>query len=230
MRLQNGNVEKKLMNERQCGQPQQPSHDIKEREREKDLSMYRSGSAPPTVEGSYNAISNLFRNLDFPNGGMSEEEMRSHPAYLSYYYSHDNINPRLPPPLLSKEEWRVHQRLRSGGLPFGEIMPTDWRKRGMLDDHGHDIESSLFSVQPADSMHKQNPTSLINMSNPPCHASSLWLLDTDRDFTLTEGARLGGLALRRKSFANILLVSQLIVCYQNDIYYDTNEVYHLLFI
>lgn len=76
---------------------------------ERDLSLYRSGSAPPTVEGSLSAVS-----------GLPEEELRSDPAYISYYYSNINLNPRLPPPLLSKEDWRFSQRLNGPGVdPLG---------------------------------------------------------------------------------------------------------------
>lgn len=85
-------------------------------EREKELNMYRSGSAPPTVEGSLNAVGGLFTNSGF----MSEEELRSDPAYLSYYYSNVNLNPRLPPPLLSKEDWRFSQRLQGGSSAIGD--------------------------------------------------------------------------------------------------------------
>ncbi|KAG5598604.1 hypothetical protein H5410_029974 [Solanum commersonii] len=85
-------------------------------DREKELNMYRSGSAPPTVEGSLNAVGGLFNNSGF----MSEEELRSDPAYLSYYYSNVNLNPRLPPPLLSKEDWRFSQRLQGGSSAIGD--------------------------------------------------------------------------------------------------------------
>ncbi|XP_058181777.1 pumilio homolog 1-like isoform X1 [Rhododendron vialii] len=86
--------------------------------RERELSMYRSGSAPPTVEGSLNAMGGLFGG---PGGGFMEEEMRSDPAYISYYYSNVNLNPRLPPPVLSKEDWRFAQRLQgSGGGSIGD--------------------------------------------------------------------------------------------------------------
>lgn len=96
-------------------------------DREKELNMYRSGSAPPTIEGSLSAVGGLFNSnhgqtngLAFSefaggNGFMSEEELRADPAYLSYYYSNVNLNPRLPPPLMSKEDWRFSQRLQSGG-------------------------------------------------------------------------------------------------------------------
>ncbi|XP_070024529.1 pumilio homolog 2-like isoform X2 [Nicotiana tabacum] len=94
-------------------------HDQRRQEaddREKELNMYRSGSAPPTVEGSSSAVGGLFNN----NGFMSEEELRSDPAYLSYYYSNVNLNPRLPPPLLSKEDWRFSQRLQGGSSAIGD--------------------------------------------------------------------------------------------------------------
>ncbi|KAH9622622.1 hypothetical protein KSS87_019253 [Heliosperma pusillum] len=100
-------------------------------DRERELNIYRSGSAPPTVEGSLNAVGGLFGNSNGAfsefarskndNGGMSEEELRSDPSYLSYYYSNVNLNPRLPPPLLSKEDWRLTQRLQGGNSVLGGI-------------------------------------------------------------------------------------------------------------
>ncbi|KAI7984484.1 hypothetical protein LOK49_LG15G01352 [Camellia lanceoleosa] len=101
-------------------------------DREKELNLFRSGSAPPTVEGSLSAVGGLFNhsgggggdggfsgfaNNKSGNGFMSEEELRSDPAYLSYYYSNVNLNPRLPPPLMSKEDWRFAQRLQGGVRP-----------------------------------------------------------------------------------------------------------------
>ncbi|KAL9238750.1 hypothetical protein vseg_013131 [Gypsophila vaccaria] len=110
-------------------------------DRERELNIFRSGSAPPTVEGSLNAVGGLFSNNNnsnndvgfsefarsknssssSTNGGMSEDELRSDPAYLSYYYSNVNLNPRLPPPLLSKEDWRTTQRLQGGNSVLGGI-------------------------------------------------------------------------------------------------------------
>ncbi|KAL8257530.1 hypothetical protein R6Q59_029571 [Mikania micrantha] len=84
-----------------------------------EFNMYRSGSAPPTVEGSLNAVAGLFAgggndfSCDF--SGISEEELRSDPAYRSYYHANVNLNPRLPPPLLSKDDRRFSQRLHGGG-------------------------------------------------------------------------------------------------------------------
>nr|GMC92818.1 pumilio homolog 1-like [Ipomoea batatas]GMC98282.1 pumilio homolog 1-like [Ipomoea batatas] len=79
--------------------------------REGELSIFRSGSAPPTIKGSPPEAFGGGGDLN----GVSEEEMRSNAAYVSYYYSNGNVNPRLPPPLLSKEDWRSAQRLQGGG-------------------------------------------------------------------------------------------------------------------
>ncbi|XP_057725630.1 pumilio homolog 3-like [Arachis stenosperma] len=108
-------------------------------ERERELARLRSGSAPPTVEGS---LASAAAAAGFGAGGGgggryfgSEEELRADPAYANYYYSSSNLNPRLPPPLVSKEDWRFAQRLKGNG----------GRRGG-----GGDVEGdrSLFSVQP----------------------------------------------------------------------------------
>lgn len=140
-------------------------------DREHELNLYsRSGSAPPTVEGSLSAVGGLFGGgsvpgvgsggggaaafPDFPgakngNGFVSEEELRSDPAYLSYYYSNVNLNPRLPPPLLSKEDWRFTQRLKGGNPVLGGIGD----RRGSRADDGCGI--SLFSMPPGFNSRKQ---------------------------------------------------------------------------
>ncbi|CAL4953704.1 unnamed protein product [Urochloa decumbens] len=144
------------------GQRRRPV-DASEKERERELSMFRSGSAPPTIEGSLNAISGLLRGdaeavvtaapipvaeaLNGHGGLLSEEELRADPAYLSYYYSHGNLNPRLPPPVLSKEDWRSTQRLKAGVV--GGI--GDRRKAGQEDavqGTGSAVGRSLFSQHP----------------------------------------------------------------------------------
>lgn len=122
-------------------------------EREQELNPYRSGSAPPTVEGSLNAVGGLFDESALSGftkngskGFASEEELRADPAYLSYYYANVNLNPRLPPPLRSKEDWRfAQQRLQGGGVGGGSVVGGigDRRKGGRSG-----AEGSLFSVQP----------------------------------------------------------------------------------
>ncbi|XP_011089489.1 pumilio homolog 2 [Sesamum indicum] len=133
---------------------------------EKELNLYRSGSAPPTVEGSLSAVGGLFNHgvtgaggsvssafAEFArnksgNGFLSEEELRSDPAYLSYYYSNVNLNPRLPPPLLSKEDWRFAQRLQGGSSAIGD------RRKVNRNDSGNGGRS-LFSMPPGFNSKKQ---------------------------------------------------------------------------
>ncbi|CAJ2678890.1 pumilio homolog 2-like [Trifolium pratense] len=144
-------------------------------DRERELNIYRSGSAPPTVEGSLNAVGGLFGGggggvgggvtagfSDFHgnkdvNGIVSEEELRSDPAYLQYYYSNVNLNPRLPPPLLSKEDWRYQQRLKGGTSVVGGI--GDRRKGNMTDDNGG---RSMFATPPGFNFGKQERNEVEN--------------------------------------------------------------------
>ncbi|XP_059456798.1 pumilio homolog 4 isoform X2 [Corylus avellana] len=183
---------------------QRNQHFIK---RERDLNIYRSGSAPPTVEGSVNAVGSLYRNPDFieidgisnNNGGLSEDEIRLHPAYLSYYYSHENVNPRLPPPLMSKEDWRVAQRFQIGGSSLGGI--GDQRKKLVNDGDS----SSLFSMQPGLSV-QQAENDLMELRNASGRnlyrpTSSQWLGRGSDGLIGLSSTRLGA---RRKSFADIV--------------------------
>lgn len=133
-------------------------------DRERELNLYRSGSAPPTVEGSLSAVGGLlgggggggsafaeFASGKNGNGFASEKELRSDPAYLSYYYSNVNLNPRLPPPLLSKEDWRFAQRLKGGGSSvIGGI--GDRRKVNRADNVSG---RSMFSMPPGFDSRKQ---------------------------------------------------------------------------
>ncbi|XP_076936290.1 pumilio homolog 2-like [Bidens hawaiensis] len=127
-------------------------------DREKELNMYRSGSAPPTVEGSLSAVGGLFNNNhgQSQTNGLAEDELRADPAYISYYYSNTNLNPRLPPPLLSKEDWRFTQRLQGGGgSGLGGI--GDRRKSNRSDGGGG---VSLFSMPPGFNSKKQDNENL----------------------------------------------------------------------
>ncbi|KAI4322121.1 hypothetical protein L6164_021841 [Bauhinia variegata] len=145
-------------------------------DRERELNLYRSGSAPPTVEGSLSAVGGLLGGAtgtsfsEFPvskngNGFASEEELRSDPAYISYYYSNVNLNPRLPPPLLSKEDWRFAQRLKGGASVLGGI--GDRRKVNRADDNAG---RSLFPTPPGFSMRKQESEA----DNEKIRASPEW--------------------------------------------------------
>ncbi|KAK8615361.1 hypothetical protein V6N13_069134 [Hibiscus sabdariffa] len=138
-------------------------------ELERELNLYRSGSAPPTVEGSLSAVGGLsgggaaagtgggfaasfsaFAGATNGNGFASEEELRSDPAYHSYYYSNVNRNPRLPPPLLSKEDWKFAQRLKGENLAIGGI-----GDRRSVNGAGNGSGRSLFSMPPGFDSRKQ---------------------------------------------------------------------------
>ncbi|XP_068639998.1 pumilio homolog 1-like [Aristolochia californica] len=179
---------------------EQRSKDIFDTERE--LNIYRSGSAPPTVEGSLTAAGSLFRvgGSDFPpvclnkNSLLSDQELLSHPAYLSYYYSHENQNPRLPPPLLTKEDWRIAQRFQAGSSSFGGI--GDRRKKEIVDDG---ISKSLFSLQPGQRGDEEiiRPKK-VNLTRQP---SAEWLEREADGLIGLAGVRLGA---RTKSLADML--------------------------
>ncbi|KAM6562760.1 hypothetical protein CsatB_022758 [Cannabis sativa] len=90
-----------------------------------DLVPNRSGSAPPSMEGSFAAIRSLLieQNISW-NSSLdnlksklrkleSEEQVRSDPAYLAYYFSNMNLNVRLPPPIISKENRDLLLHIRS---------------------------------------------------------------------------------------------------------------------
>ncbi|XP_047172069.1 pumilio homolog 4 [Vigna umbellata] len=203
--LPNGTVEDSLQSELEKILQEQRNQQFINRER--DFNICRSGSAPPTVEGSLSAFGSL-RNSDFGlindrrssnSGLLTEDEIRSHPAYLSYYYSHESINPRLPPPLLSKEDWRVAQRFHSGGSSIEGF--GDWRKN--LATNGD--SSSLFSMQPGFSV-QQAENDLMELRKTSgwnvSRQASNQILDRHMDvLTRMSGAGLGG---RRMGFTDII--------------------------
>ncbi|KAL6967569.1 hypothetical protein U1Q18_033377 [Sarracenia purpurea var. burkii] len=176
-------------------------------DREKELNLYRSGSAPPTVEGSLSAVGGLFNhhgggggsgggafsgfvNNKTGNGFMSEEELRSDPAYSSYYYSNVNLNPRLPPPLLSKEDWRSSQRLQGGSSGLGGIGD---RRKANRNDSGGGGGRSLHSIPPGFHLTKGESET----DSEKVHGSAEWGLD---GLIGLPGLGLGG---KQKSFADI---------------------------
>ncbi|KAK1260204.1 hypothetical protein QJS04_geneDACA002112 [Acorus gramineus] len=143
--------------------------------RERELNIIRSGSAPPSVEGSLAAVGSLIGGATGgPEGtGVGGEDIRTHPAYLSYYYSNENLNPRLPPPAVSREDWRViSQRIRTDGN-----------------------RNSLFTSQPGAFDGVEARRSLSRQ------ASSEWL---DRGSDGLIGWSGGGANARRKSFTDVL--------------------------
>nr|VDC94042.1 unnamed protein product [Brassica oleracea] len=107
----------------------------------------RSGSAPPSMEGSFTALRNLLKQQEGSSSSEvlskaiesydSEEEIRRDPAYVAYYLSNVTLNPRLPPPLISRE----NQHLLS--------TTASWDGMG--------IRSSLHSSRRSLSTHREEP-------------------------------------------------------------------------
>lgn len=124
-------------------------------ERERELNIIRSGSAPPTVEGARTAIGSLFGDPDFagfnltdgydPRNMLSEEKIRSYPSYLRYYHSNEDSNPRLPLPALSKEDWLIARRFQAGASTFGGVGD---RRSVLGGETANGSEGLLFSPHP----------------------------------------------------------------------------------
>lgn len=110
----------------------------------------RSGSAPPSMEGSFAAIENLISQQNFTSNAVdsyeSEEQLRADPAYFTYYWSNVNLNPRLPPPIISGENRRLIRHIGSTGnglrlTSFDDISNGSIRVRlGNLPTHKEESE------------------------------------------------------------------------------------------
>ncbi|GKV26730.1 hypothetical protein SLEP1_g35977 [Rubroshorea leprosula] len=115
----------------------------------------RSGSAPPSMEGSFAAFGSLFAWQNSSQGSSlaslssvtencePEEQLRSDPAYISYYWSNINLNPRLPPPLISRENRRLARHIGDFG--------NKWRATS-IDDSGN---GSFHAPQGSLSTHEE---------------------------------------------------------------------------
>lgn len=85
-------------------------------EKQRNMGPNRSGSAPPSMEGSFAAIENLMsRHKLAANASPNEEQLRAEPSYHAYYSAHVNLNPRLPPPLVSDENRHLFRNAASTG-------------------------------------------------------------------------------------------------------------------
>lgn len=112
----------------------------------------RSGSAPPSMEGSFAALANLLAqqnvNMDPTLASLSsilqnrksEEQLCSDPAYIAYYCSHVNLNPRIPPPLISQENRRLVKHIGGFGKNCKSISLDDCGERPL-----HQSGGSLFT-------------------------------------------------------------------------------------
>jgi pumilio RNA-binding family len=94
------------------------------------------------MEGSLAALGNLIGqrsgnfdaglgSLDNVTGGStSEERLRADPAYFDYYGSKVNLNPRLPPPIVSRESRRFMNRV--GKVQEWRVVSQDDSSKGSL--------------------------------------------------------------------------------------------------
>ncbi|CAI9783523.1 unnamed protein product [Fraxinus pennsylvanica] len=129
-----------------------------------DLWMkYEKNSTPEAkIVKDFDKVEMILQALEYEN----DKELRSDPAYLSYYYSNVNLNPRLPPPLLSKEDWQFAQRLHGGNSTIG-----DRSKVNRIDTDG--AGRSLFSMPPG--FNSKNQESENEMDN--VQGSEEWDVD-----------------------------------------------------
>ena len=85
---------------------------------QRDAAPNRSGSAPPSMEGSLAELDHLIgkhsgdleatlRNLSSGADSLDSEELCSDLAYFKYYGFKVNLNPRLPAPRVSRESRRL---------------------------------------------------------------------------------------------------------------------------
>ena len=132
----------------------------------KDVAPNRSGSAPPSMEGSFLAIDNILSQQNSAASGSmeglniaignyeSEEQLRADPAYLAYYCSNVNMNPRLPPPLISWENRRLVRHIGGYGNNWGLTSVDDsgnvslHLSHGALPTHKEEPEEDQSPQQP----------------------------------------------------------------------------------
>ncbi|XP_008782800.2 pumilio homolog 5-like isoform X1 [Phoenix dactylifera] len=157
----------------------------------------RSGSAPPSVEGSRAAFDILkdlqtsyvdasLENLGNTFGDSElEDQSRAHPAYLAYYCSNVNLNPRLPPPLTSRENRHLMHHI--GG--FGD----SWRMPSFDDSS----KASLFISRPTLSTHKEEPED----DKSPRLATNNW---QDKNVDIIPGQFTSPLRARHKSLVDLI--------------------------
>ncbi|KAB2603787.1 pumilio 5-like [Pyrus ussuriensis x Pyrus communis] len=100
-----------------------------------ELLPNRSGSAPPSMEGSISAIENL---LCQQNSSMKTKKLSSDPAHLAYYLSNMNLNARPPPPLIVREN---HHVVRHSGS-----LGTKWRSTSLDDSASGSLHLSQCSL------------------------------------------------------------------------------------
>lgn len=166
---------------------------------QKDTVPNRSGSAPPSMEGSFTALGNLLAqkntsltsSLESLSSAIknceSEEQLRSDPAYFVYYYSNINLNPRLPPPLISHENRHLARHI--GGFS-NNLRATS------VDDSGN---GSLPFYRSSLTTHKEEAED----DRSPRQTSNNWAEDSNMSLLEQVSATLTG---RHKSLVDLIQV------------------------
>ncbi|CAA6662628.1 unnamed protein product [Spirodela intermedia] len=134
---------------------------------------------------------------------VSEEDMMSHPAYLSYYYSNGNMNPRLPPPALSKEDWRMAQRFQVGTSAYGKIGERRQQAIGSGVSDGNSC--SLFTLQPDIQMGRAcgglTEPMMVPETSSARQPAGEWVESGGDSFIGLPG---NGMGMKTRSFADVL--------------------------
>ncbi|XP_072960942.1 pumilio homolog 3-like isoform X4 [Typha angustifolia] len=111
------------------------------------VAFERSGSAPPTVEGS-RATNRSFFDIDGGERPLPEKEMRLHSGNLSNnHYTNDDVNSRFWPTVSSKEELVAVQRLPPGVV--GEL-----RRNGLGDCASSGAQRIMSQQSSSDWLHQ----------------------------------------------------------------------------
>uniref|UniRef100_A0A453L627 PUM-HD domain-containing protein n=2 Tax=Aegilops tauschii subsp. strangulata TaxID=200361 RepID=A0A453L627_AEGTS len=153
----------------------------------RDAAPDRSGSAPPSMEGSLAELDHLIgkhsgnleatlRNLS--SGAVSSEsELCSDPAYLKYYGCKVNLNPRLPAPLVSRESRRLMNRSSKAGewRPLYDHSSSDrsLTHRSTLSTHKEEPEDDSSSKLDSSSAEDAGCHTDKSTSSIGCHSSKL---------------------------------------------------------
>ncbi|KAI7746661.1 hypothetical protein M8C21_030241 [Ambrosia artemisiifolia] len=115
-----------------------------------NLGPNRSGSAPPSIEGSFAAIENLMsRHKVAANATESEEQLRADPSYFAYYSAHVNMNPRLPPPLISDQDRHLLRNVAtSANNPrFTSVDDSTRLTQSNLSTHKEEVDDDVSTKQ-----------------------------------------------------------------------------------
>ncbi|KDP46602.1 hypothetical protein JCGZ_04536 [Jatropha curcas] len=128
----------------------------------RDMVPNRSGSAPPSMEGSFLAINNLIfqhnTNLGNLNSAVQNSQPEKQSSYLAFYDSNINLNPRLPTPPISRENRHMGSHIGRFGSNWGLTSVDDSGNISLhlsqvtLSTHKEESEDDNSPHQPSDDL------------------------------------------------------------------------------